>query len=133
MASRGFYTGQTQLIKSVEYALTLNGAGAGNAPTLGVGDANAAWFLQPTRTSQGIYLLRTIDPYPQAPMNVQFAIMQASGAGTALIYEYPAPAQNSDNSWSVGIKYFVSGSVADPLAGDLIRVNLTFTNSVAVS
>ena len=144
MAGRTFQFPQVPWPRTVEFPLTLIGAGSGKAPTLGEGDPNATYFAQPVFTSTGIWTVTTLDPYPGFMCYVG-GVMQATGACTLQVPQLsPIPAQNTAAttqgttvcpaySWTFTFNVYtlISGteSAYDLLTGDRFYARLTMRNT----
>jgi hypothetical protein len=125
---RYIYTPQTTLLKSIDIPLNLIGQGSGKAPKLGEGDPNATFFSQPVFVSTGIFTLTTLDVYAGL-VSVIVDLAAASPAYNSVCVEGPVATQNSNNTWTFTFNNFYTGSAADVLTTDYVRLRFAFRNS----
>jgi hypothetical protein len=135
MASRNKYPLFSMQEGVAPFWLTFQGQGSGKAPICINGDPKNTWWNALARTNTGIYTITSVDGYP-SHLDFKVFPMQATGAQTVVVQEYPAAVQLTVatatapiGAWTFGFQYSVSGSLADPLVGDFLRMQIVMLNT----
>lgn len=119
----------TQVHESQRFPLTLVGAGAA-APTLGPGDPNGAYFTT-GRSAAGKYTLTTKHTYAKC-LGVTASYQAATPTGAEYV-ELGVPAKNSDNTWTIPITTWLTGTgAADLPTTDRVALTLEMSASTVV-